>query len=209
MSRDRFESIIRKWSDSKIPGHIKELMKFTREPVEAFLSDFTKLKRKADNLSIQESADLARMVGDSLGLMGWTNFMLGLEFADEFKEVEQSFHESRPQPNNDTVSLELDFEEWGVLDACVEASKQMILKKTKLAKIALNRQESDVVDRIEDLQKVVSGAGEETFRKIPKIKLHSKSEQMMAFNQLLISTYAGVEDAVLEWQIERLKGEGS
>lgn len=155
-AKDRFDSIVQKWYHTKIPEHIGKLMTIGGEPAQKFISEYPSIKRKADNLSVSETTELAKKLGASVGLMNWFNFILGVEFADEIREVEPD----SPTPKSrdgDTVFISLDFEEYGVLDASIEASKQMILKKTKLAKIPLNRQESDVVDRIADLQIVIRG----------------------------------------------------
>ena len=211
MSRAQFDAIVTKYTGYKIPEHVTELMGYASKPISEMLSDYAKMKRKADKLDLVQTKQLAKLVGAAQGMMGWTDVMLGVEFADEIlgsPAAERTASDSPPtKQSGEGVTLELDLEEWGVLDACIEASKQLILKKTKLAGVPLNRQESDVVDRIEDLQRVIRGAGEEAFISLPQTKVHSTGEQISAFNLLLISTYAGVEDAVLTWQIEKWRGE--
>jgi hypothetical protein len=211
MSKERFDAIVRKYTGIKIPEHVTELMGHASKPVSEMLSDYAKIKRKADKMNLDETKRLATLVGAAQGLMGWTDAMLGVEFADDIlrgrSQADSSPERRRTQAGHENVVMELDMEEWAVLDACVEAAKQMILKKTKLAGVPLNRQESHVVDRIEDLQRVIRGAGEQAFMRLPQTKVYSTGEQISAFNQLLISTYAGVEDAVLAWQIEKWRGE--
>jgi len=207
MSNDKLDAIFSKYSSYRIPEHVTKLMAQVAAPVAKMLSEFANLKRKAEHLDSQQSEELAKYIGEAQGLMGWTSVMLGIEFSDDIKRdsnidssttVQQSSH-----LNSEDVTLKLSMEEWGVLDSCIEASKQLILKKTKLAKVPLNRQESDVVNRIEDLQEIIKEAGRETFMSLPNTKVHSTTEQLSAFNQLLISTYAGVDDAVLHWQIKQ------
>lgn len=100
------------------------------------------------------------------------------------------------------ILLNMDFDEWAVLDNCLEAARQNIIKKTALTKQALSRTEDDVAKRIEHVREALRAQAIESTKSMPDYKLQMHMQGHTAFLHTLLSVIASVDEAVMEWMAE-------
>lgn len=194
--KDRFQSIFDKWSDHPTPSEARELVKYASGPTKTLAFDYIETLRQSGTYDDDEVSSEIQNFAIALGTTIWSCYYIGLEYSSQGDSDAPSTNPLQ----SDQVQITLDFEEWYVLDACIEAVRQQLLRKSTVAQQSLSRQETDVVSRIEDLQSIIKSAGMSATEHLSEEKLNTRLENAMAFNHLLVSTFRSIEEAINDWR---------
>jgi hypothetical protein len=193
MKATHLSEICNKWDFNELPEAAQRLCREATDPLAESIG--IQLKRQIDAGIITEdqaTQELARMA-EQTAFLRQASCLVGVEYVDVLNPRQSA------SPDAQEVLLRLDFEEWSVVSNCLESAKQHIMKKAILAKQALNRQENDLVKRIEDVHKVVDDMAKASTEHLPAYKLQTLLDNHLALTHTLVSVTGSVEDAIMEW----------
>jgi hypothetical protein len=198
MNEEKFRSIYEKAKYGKLPENITELFTRAREPLDNLINKFFLAYSRGEGLDFKESKNEAGKLGVIIGMTSRILFYIGVEHASEIL----GYGQSQISSDGESVQLNLDYEEWCIAVACLEATRQIILRKPRIAKQALSRTEEDVIKRIEDLRDTVRKFGEHATEHLPTHELDSKFETYTTLNKLISMVVGNVEEALFDYYVE-------
>ena len=197
MEATRLTEICRKWDFNDLPEAAQRLCRQSTDPLAESIA--IQLKRQIDaGILTEHQADqeLSRMA-EQAAFSRQASCLVGVEYGDDLKDRQSQ------SPDTQEILLRLDFDEWSVVSNCMESAKQHIMKKAILAKQALNRQEYDLVKRIEDVHKAVDNMAKASTEHLPAYKLQTLLDNHLALSHMLVSVTSSVEDAIMEWMARK------
>jgi len=142
------ERLITKWAARPAPESSRRLVAEATKPLIGMIAHTLGRWARDEKIDKNEEDSLSTKFGELLAAVRQACYYVGLE--------EASLHAPDPTPGDaPIIRLALDFDEWVVVDNCLEAARQCIVRKTAITKQALTRLEDDVTRRIDDVRRAV------------------------------------------------------
>jgi hypothetical protein len=192
MDMSDLECIWNKWTDTPTPDDIAELM-LNSKAVRDIVTMYLGLVYKSGQVPKEQVAEMGRSYGESLKYAMRGALILGLELAERMSG-------GRPSTVKDqNITLDLDFEEWTIIDACLAATKESLLRKSYIAQESLSTNEKMLVNRIEDVEQATQSQAQASSDYFPLHKVKSELDSSIAFHNLLSTAIRGVDSTVIDY----------
>ncbi len=101
------------------------------------------------------------------------------------------------KPTDYQISFQVSFSEFGLLDACINATKFYILRKNQVTDQPFSEMERDLLSKIDDLRLVMKNYAISSTNNLPVQTLREELTKATNINEVVIAAIENVDAAIL------------
>jgi hypothetical protein len=192
------KDIYARWENTPIPEDIRHFLEIEQKTLRYNQERFMATAADVGMLSRERAQSTIESFNEALHYSILGSLFIGMELAARTR------FDSGTKPSDDVITLRLDFEEYGVIDACLYAVKNFIYRKPDITKTSLSRYEEFALRRIDEVQRIV-GVQAESAPVFPKKETDEGMGTSLAFSQMLASVLVEVDRALFRDALEQAK----